>query len=146
MVHSAPSIFNSSVRISAFSSLSSAHRNLIPWKILSFCSFFSSCTVEETDLSSAILRSMRTSSFFCSWAISKGMVMTNTDPTPTWLVTSILPFICSIKPLVIAIPRPVPCILLVTEPSARVNGSKIVSLKSADIPMPLSLTKKRYFA
>ena len=32
----------------------------------------------------------------------KRMVMTNTDPTPTWLVTSILPFICSIKPLVIA--------------------------------------------
>ena len=34
-------------------------------------------------------------------------------------------------------------ILFVRELSARVNASKIVSLKSADIPIPLSLTKKR---
>jgi competence protein ComGC len=46
----------------------------------------------------------------------------------------------------VAIPSPVPCILFVRELSARVNASKIVSLKSADIPIPLSLTKKRYFA
>jgi hypothetical protein len=34
-------------------------------------------------------------------------------------------------------------ILFVRGLSARVNASKIVSLKSADIPIPLSLTKKR---
>ena len=51
--------------------------------------------------------------------------------------------IASTRFLVIAIPSPVPWILFVRELSARVNASKIVSLKSADIPIPLSLTKKR---
>ena len=82
-------------------------------------------------VSSAIFRSMRTSKQL---------------PCPSSLSTSMVPPIASTRFLVIAIPSPVPCILLVTELSARVNGSKIVSLKSADIPIPLSLTKKRYFA
>ena len=131
MIHSAPSIFNSSIRISAFSSLSSAHRNLIPFRTLPAGSSFSACSAEETNLSSAILRSIRTSKQL---------------PWPSSLSTSMVPPIASTRFLVIAIPRPVPCILFVIELSARVKASKIVSLKSADIPMPLSLTKKRYFA
>ena len=131
MIHSAPPIFNSSIRISAFSSLSSAHRNLIPFRVLLSGSSISSCAVKTTFLSSAILRSMRTSKQL---------------PCPSSLSTSMVPPIASTRFLVIAIPRPVPCILLVTELSARVKASKIVSLKSADIPIPLSLTKKRYFA
>ena len=131
MVHSAPSVFNSSVRISAFSSLSSAHRNLIPCRILPSCSSVSSCAARATVLSSAILSSMRTSKQL---------------PCPSSLSTSMVPPIASTRFLVIAIPRPVPWILFVTEFSARVKASKILSLKSADIPIPLSLTKKRYFA
>ena len=131
MVHSAPSIFNSSVRISAFNSLSSAHRNFIPCRIFPSCSSVSSCAARATVLSSAIFRSMRTSKQL---------------PCPNSLSTSMVPPIASTRFLVIAIPSPVPCILFVRELSARVNASKIVSLKSADIPIPLSLTKKRYFA
>ena len=131
MVHSAPSIFNSSIRISAFSSLSSAHRKCIPCKILSSGSSVSACDDKETDLSPAIFRSIRTSKQL---------------PCPGSLSTSMVPPMASTRFLVIAIPSPVPCILLVREFSARVNGSKMVFLKSADIPIPLSLTKKRYFA
>lgn len=82
-------------------------------------------------LSSAIFKSMRTSKQL---------------PSPSSLSTSMVPPIASTRFLVIAIPSPVPCILFVMEFSARVNASKIVFLKSADIPMPLSLTQKRYFA
>ena len=131
MVHSAPSIFNSSIKISAFSSLSSAHRNRIPFRIFSSNSSFSTCGSKETDRFSATFRFIITSKQL---------------PCPGSLSTSIVPPIDSIRFLVIAIPRPVPCILFVREPSARVNASKIVSLKSADIPIPLSQTKKRYFA
>ena len=127
MTHFAPSYFNNSSRISAFNSLSSAHKNFMPEILSILFSFF----VLTTSWSLTIFKSNK---------ISKQL------PLPFSLSTSIVPPIASNKFFVMAIPRPVPWILFVTLFTSLVNASKILSLKLSSIPIPLSTTKKRYLA
>ena len=65
-------------------------------------------------------------------------VIVNFEPLPSSLSTVISPPIIWIIFCVIAMPSPVPCILLVLTSSTLENGSKIRSIYSAGIPIPLS--------
>ena len=58
----------------------------------------------------------------------------NREPLSTWLDTSMVPPISSTMLLVMAMPRPVPCTLLVVLFSALVKASKMVSRYSGVMP------------
>ncbi len=123
---SAPSILRISSKISALISLSSAARKCSPSKLLLSIS-----------VSSSLLDSTRSSD------IRNSRSTRNRVPLFTSLETLIVPPISSTIFLVIAIPSPVPCTLLVVLFSALVNASKIVSKYSGVIPKPLSSTSIR---
>ena len=71
---------------------------------------------------------------------------TNSVPTPCSLFTRMEPFIISTMFFVIAIPSPVPCILLMVELRSRSKGSKMRLTNSSLMPMPVSLMVKSKFA
>ena len=68
----------------------------------------------------------------------------NSVPFPCSVWISMVPPIMSTMFLVMAIPRPVPCVLLTVEVRSRSNGSKIFLTNSGLMPMPLSLTRISY--
>ncbi len=78
-----------------------------------------------------------------SLRISNGAVRKNVLPLPNSLVQPIRPPINSTNPLLMANPRPVPPYLRVVEESAWVKRSKIISVLSAAIPIPVSTTLNR---
>ena len=58
----------------------------------------------------------------------------NSDPSPSTLSASMVPPISSTRLLVMDMPSPVPCTLLVVLFSARVKESKMVSKNSGVMP------------
>ena len=99
---------------------------------LSHTIWSSSTTRTGRPLSSSV--SVTSSLTSSSWAVT-----VNWLPSPSLLVTSMEPFIMRTMFSVMAIPRPVPCILLIRESSARENGSKMWGRNSSDIPIPVSV-------
>ncbi len=77
------------------------------------------------------------------WRISNGAARKKVLPLPTSLVQPMRPPINSTRPLLMANPRPVPPYLRVVEESACVKRSKIISVLSAAIPIPVSTTLNR---
>ena len=69
---------------------------------------------------------------------TNGMSMVKREPLPYSLSTLISPPIIWMILWLIDIPRPVPCILLISSSLARSKGSKILSRNSGFIPLPLS--------
>ena len=108
---------NSSARISALIALSSAARNRIPVK-----------SPASSGAGGGALSGGASSSTRSSSSTRKRV------PWSTWLRTSMVPPISSTMLLVIVMPRPVPCTLLVVLFSARVKASKIVSKYSGVMP------------
>ena len=68
------------------------------------------------------------------------MVTVNVVPTPTWLSHCISPSISSTICLVMARPRPVPCMLLTRLSVWREKGWYILAMNSGVMPMPVSAT------
>ena len=80
----------------------------------------------------------------CSACVRMGRQMINSLPLPCAVCTSMVPPIISTIFLVIAMPRPVPCIRLTVEVRSRSKGSKIFWANSGLMPMPLSLMRNSY--
>ena len=108
---------------------------------LSQVSKSSSATSAFHPASSAIRSSRRSS----VWSRSATRMM-NSAPLSGSVRISMVPPIISTIFLVIAIPSPVPCILLTVEVLSRSKGSKILCANSGLIPIPLSLTRISYIA
>ena len=104
------------------------------------------CASSSTTSALAPFSSGTGSRFTISPDVSHSSIIVNSVPFPVSLSTWIVPPIMSTMFLVIAIPRPVPCILFVTELSARVcsleKESNTCFRNSLDIPIPLSFTLK----
>ena len=66
-------------------------------------------------------------------------------PWPGVLSTLMMPPIRSTRFLVMAMPRPVPCIWLMRSLSSRLKASKTCFWNSSLMPMPSSWTEKRSF-
>ena len=73
-----------------------------------------------------------------------GILMIKVEPTPSLLLTSIVPPIFSIRPFTIAIPSPIPCCVLLASSLSCENGSNICSWYSLLIPMPVSVMVHSY--
>ena len=71
--------------------------------------------------------------------------MVNSEPSPSLLATFMVPPMILTILAVIAIPRPVPCILSIIELFSLEKLSKIWGRNSSFIPIPVSLTEKTYF-
>ena len=80
----------------------------------------------------------------CSACMRSGTRTINSEPLPGAVCPSMVPPIISTMFLLMAIPSPVPCILLTVEVRSRSKGSKIFWANSGLIPMPLSLTRNSY--
>ena len=74
-------------------------------------------------------------------AISMSRVRRNSVPSPCFDFTFISPPMASTMYLVMAMPRPVPSVLWTRALSSRAKESKICSINSGDMPMPLSCTQ-----
>ncbi len=74
------------------------------------------------------------------FVVSNAAVKRKVDPTLALRLTSMRPFINSMRRFEMASPRPVPPYSLVVEESACSNASKMRSCFSAEMPMPVSRT------
>ena len=79
-----------------------------------------------------------------SWtrAFSRSRVTRNSVPLSCSLSTSMEPCMASMMYLVMAMPRPEPSVFWTRRSSSREKESKMCSLNSGDMPMPVSFTRR----
>lgn len=94
------------------------------------------CAAGEASATSMPLMPARSQKYpaACSSGMRSSRSTRNNDPFPTSLSTSMVPPMRSTRLLVMDMPSPVPCTLLVVEFSARVNESKMVLRNSGVMP------------
>ena len=124
----------------------SVHSDRMP----TFTSIF--VTLSQVLKSSSTTRAFRPSSsgIFstrrCTGWIRSGRRTVNSVPLPCSVWTSTVPPIMSTMFLVMAMPRPVPWVLLTVEVRSRSKGEKIFCTNSWLMPIPLSLIRNSYSA